>query len=940
MKDTREDGTSCMSIDDRIEAICIQFEDAWKAGRQPTLEDHLRDMPADGRNALLRELLKLDLYYRQRLGEAPTPAEYHKRFPNDHSLLEKVLSPCNVGSDSTVVEPASSKSNRITAGAPRYIPVKFHAEGGLGEVHVANDVELRRRVALKRIQQRWAGNDESRRRFLIEAEITGKLEHPGIVPVYGLVHDEDGEPSYATRFIEGESLKEAIRQFHSGHRGARDRNLVLRQLLNRFVAVCNTIGYAHSRGIIHRDLKPANVMLGKFGETLVVDWGLAKECDGAATRNDGGNEETAAIATLSIAETHDVAANGTRTGDALGTPAFMSPEQARGDRDSIGPASDIFGLGAILYAILTSRAPFESESWVDALDQARRGEFPRPQQFERAVPSALAAVCQKAMAPAPKDRYPSALALAADVEHWLADEPVSAYREPIAGRSARWVRKHARLATGLAATVSVGLAALGVILWQSERARADIAAKEAEVASTLAFVEDKIFAASRPAGQDGGLGRDVKLIDAVEAAQPYVGSSFKNHPLVEARLRLTLAASFRYVGEFAAAETHALESVRLRTTILGPDHPDTQSSLQSLADTYGRQGRDAEAMSLYEQVLSVRKVRLGPHHPDTLNTRMAVATLRTMHDRLQGIKMIEEVTELQTATLGEDHPETLESTGRLAHQYTTIGRKHEALRMRERVLEIRQRVLGRSHPDTLDSSLQVANSYTAVGRHVEALGLFEETLPQLRSALGPEHPLTLIGMSYFANLYTAIGQHAEALQLRREALMKREARFGRSNVGTLWCMWGVAESLVNLQRGDEAAATIQEALSRASADKFANRRVIRVLMIQDLRRIVAQTGPAGRVWTEEWDMPNDNDPASLYNSACYQSLFAAAILKDPKTPAIDAPRLSRLTADSAMEWLRRAIAAGYSDVANIEKDPDLDALRERDDFKQLLSRLR
>lgn len=483
MNDKPESQWPAVSLDSQIEIICVRFEDIWKAGQRPSIEDHLSEMTGNGRNTLLRELLKLELYYRRRMGEEPTLEEYRARFPTDHLTLDEVMAESSVSPSITIDDNSMTKRNGTMAGVPRYVPLKFHAKGGLGEVHVAEDVELRRKVALKRIQQRWAGNDESRRRFLNEAEITGQLEHPGIVPVYGLVQDQDGEPSYAMRFIEGESLQEAIRGFHANDPfgvGARGGNLELRQLLNRFVTVCNTIGYAHSRGIIHRDLKPANVMLGRFGETLVVDWGLAKECNRAL--DEVGSTTPIAPMTDALADTNDDVAAGTRTGAALGTPTYMSPEQARGERDAIGPASDIFGLGAILYAILTNRAPFEGGSLTDAVDRARGGEFSAPQHVNRGIPAALATVCQKAMAREPKDRYPSALALATDVEHWLADEPVGAYRETFTARSARWVRKHARLATGIAATLVVGLVALGVILWQSEQARVDISAKEAETA--------------------------------------------------------------------------------------------------------------------------------------------------------------------------------------------------------------------------------------------------------------------------------------------------------------------------------------------------------------------------------------------------------------------------------------------------------------------------
>src|SRR5262249_46291572 len=163
--------------------------------------------------------------------------------------------------------------------APRYQVLRSHARGGLGEVFVALDQEVGREVALKEIQARHAHNADSRQRFLREGEVTGRLEHPGIVPVYGMGAYPDGRPYYAMRFIKGHSLSKAIQRFHTEEALTADagkRALELRALLSRFVAVCNAVAYAHSKGVLHRDLKPDNVMLGNYGETLVVDWGLAK----------------------------------------------------------------------------------------------------------------------------------------------------------------------------------------------------------------------------------------------------------------------------------------------------------------------------------------------------------------------------------------------------------------------------------------------------------------------------------------------------------------------------------------------------------------------------------------------------------------------------------------------------------------------------------------
>ena len=248
---------------------------------------------------------------------------------------------------------ASYAVGEATGDGQRFRVLRPHAQGGLGAVFVALDEELHREVALKQILDHHADDPISRARFLLEAEITGGLEHPGIVPVYGLGSYGDGRPFYAMRFIRGDSLKQAIERFHADESLQKDlgrRSLELRKLLRRFTDVCNAIGYAHSRGVIHRDIKPGNVIVGKYGETLVVDWGLAK----AVGRDDSGaapDERTLVPSSSSgLAET--------LPGSAMGTPAYMSPEQARGDLERLGLRSDVYSLGATLYGLLTGRPPF------------------------------------------------------------------------------------------------------------------------------------------------------------------------------------------------------------------------------------------------------------------------------------------------------------------------------------------------------------------------------------------------------------------------------------------------------------------------------------------------------------------------------------------------------------------------------------------------------
>jgi WD40 repeat protein/tetratricopeptide (TPR) repeat protein/tRNA A-37 threonylcarbamoyl transferase component Bud32 len=355
--------------------------------------------------------------------------------PDLQASLAHLAATCLEGEDPNATRPLAVGTP--TSSGLRFRILRPHAEGGLGRVMVAHDEELNREVALKEIKDWHADNPESRSRFLLEAEITGGLEHPSIVPVYGLGTYADGRPFYAMRFIKGDSLKDAIAAFHQAESSDRDsgeRTLELRKLLGRFLDVCNAIAYAHSRGVLHRDLKPGNIMLGKYGETLVVDWGLAKPV--------GRRDVTTTWEEQTLRPASARGAAETTPGVAIGTPAYMSPEQAMGRLDLLGPSSDVYSLGATLYTLLTGQASCTGSDRAAVLQQVQRGDFLRPRQVKREVSPALEAVCLKAMALKPEDRYASPRELGDDLEHWFADEPVAAYPEPPAVRLRRWGRRH------------------------------------------------------------------------------------------------------------------------------------------------------------------------------------------------------------------------------------------------------------------------------------------------------------------------------------------------------------------------------------------------------------------------------------------------------------------------------------------------------------------
>ena len=448
--------------------------------------------------------------------------------PGGHVMLEKL-------------SPGDSESRE------RYTLTHLHAKGGMGRVWLARDTALGRQIALKELRPDQADNSIVWSRFLYEAKITAQLEHPGIVPVYEVGEGE--APYYTMRFVRGRTLSEATRAYHKKRADGQADTLGMVELLNAFVGVCHAVAYAHSRGVIHRDLKGQNVVLGDFGEVMVLDWGLAKRI--APDQQAGSPPQQAAAGTapeakqptgptLLRADNQDddntipeacnggpgpassrsssnpgsnghayhqtnpssgsgsgsaprqsresgAGPDGTMQGQLLGTPAYMAPEQAQGRHDLVDERTDVYGLGAILYEILTGRPPFIAPKTVDIIRKVCNEQATPPRQIVPTVGPGLEAVCLKALRKAKDERYPSASLLAQEVQRWLADEPVQAYTEPWGPRALRWARRHKTLvstAAGLLVTATIALA-VSTVLVSQERNEAEAQGQQARQAVNL-----------------------------------------------------------------------------------------------------------------------------------------------------------------------------------------------------------------------------------------------------------------------------------------------------------------------------------------------------------------------------------------------------------------------------------------------------------------------
>lgn len=458
-----------------VDSFCSRYESSRMRGEDISLEALVQTSSKELKSLLQVELIQIEMEILEAWDQLDSLNALLNRFPDHEALIREKWGtlksqgvPCNpllshqetkgnavpgsthgdghIGqADNSSLE-SEVESAVLEDPSPRFHITRHLAQGGIGTVFVAFDRDLQREVAIKELKRKFATDPSVVKRFQAEATVTGNLEHPNIVPIYATGRRSDGRPFYAMRLIQGKSMLAAISEIHSQGDQNLDfrRNPVARNLLLRFVTVCRAIGFAHSRGVLHRDLKPSNIMVGEFGETLVVDWGLARK-----TGSSPIDQQTKNSLAVNLPNAEE-----TLHGTVVGTPGYMSPEQESGLIDEISNASDIFSLGATLSHILTNQPP--TKQLPDASESSKR-------MFAN-VPPPLEAICRKAMEAVPRARYASAELLGADVEAWLIDEPVSVLPETRLQKLRRWARAHQAIVTSGIASLVITMIAMAVTL--------------------------------------------------------------------------------------------------------------------------------------------------------------------------------------------------------------------------------------------------------------------------------------------------------------------------------------------------------------------------------------------------------------------------------------------------------------------------------------------
>jgi serine/threonine-protein kinase len=877
-----------------------------------------------------------------------------------------------------------------TPPAERYHLTRLHATGGIGRVWLARDEGLAREVALKEIRPERANHPTAEARFLREARITGQLEHPSIVPIYELGRRSAGMGLfYAMRFVRGRTLEEAAADYHARQSRGEAARPQLRELLTALVGVCNAVAFAHSRGVLHRDLKPQNVVLGDYGEVIVLDWGLARLTGQPDSADDA----------VSDADATDSADAETREGQVLGTPAYMAPEQAEGRLDRLGPATDVYGLGAILYEILTGQPPFTGSDTEPVLDRVIHSAPVRPRRVVPATPPALEAACLKALAKNPAGRYASAKDLAADLQHWLADEPVSAYRDPLTVRAVRWARRHRTLVTGVAAAGLVALAGLGVVLAlqarsnsqlreanRSERQRFDLAMDAIRTFHTGVSEDVLLRQEGMKSLRNKLLGGAADFYRKLEENLASRGDRASRADLGRAYFELgsltemigskeeALAVHRRALAlrEALAAEPGADADARLdvATSLLAEGNvlfaaekwAEARASYERARDLHAALTREDPADARFQRGLAKCHTSLGVLEKNLGKHREAQADFEAARAIYQG--------------LIDAHPDSDPDRGDLARSFVNLsgarfqlGKLGEALATAGQARDAYQK-LADAHPGVTGYRVGLAKTYEVIGSTRSQSGPANEALAAYERAQAVHEQLTRdypavaefqVNLAWVtlnvSQTHARAGRATEALASCEKA---REIfqRLSEANPSVSSYRFYLADSLCDLGdllaeggKWDQAVASYREALSITGklADAHPDDPDYRYRQARALKRMGVVHQRAGRSAEAAADLrrglqilesvsgKTSSEIERVYNLACYESLLAGAAASPGSglTPAE-----SRAAADKAMAHLRLAIDQGLSAADLLEGDTDLDPLRQREDFKKLLAGLK
>ncbi|MEM7306610.1 MAG: serine/threonine-protein kinase [Planctomycetota bacterium] len=736
--------------------------------------------------------------------------------------------------------------------------------GGMGIVYRGVQAQPRREVAIKVLHALSVSPDRLRR-FEYEAEVLARLDHPNVAKVFQAGIDR--VPYIAMELVDGRDIL--------AHCEAKE--LSIEDRLRLFRGVCEGVQHAHQHGVVHRDLKPANILVSRDGRPRLLDFGIARPVE-------LGERETPGQ---------------TMTGDMLGSLAWMSPEQARGELSAIDTRTDVYALGVLLYRLLSGEMPYDVSNlapW-NAARVVCEEEPKRLGSHGAHLAGDLEAICAMALDKEIARRYPSAGAFGRDVERFLDNSPIDARAWSATYHLRKLVRRHRGLTTALASLLAVLIGSLVALNYVQAEARAEVEA-QAEIAREVnRFLNEDLLAAVRPSNE-AGRGIDVSMREVLDEAAKRIetaarpGGRFFDKPLVEAQIRTTLADTYADLAELDLARPHAERAFVLRAQELGEEHVETLDALATRLriDVQARRGESLRPFA--EECLAQAQRVLGDDHEVTLAILHSVGSFYLHREDLDRAEaLLTKAWEGRRAKLGEADRATLNSLEQRGELYRVAGRYAELERVAQRSLAIHREAFGERHDATADAMQQLAMYYLRMERHAdaeplmrnvvairtelqgprhaetiaaqndlaiclrgpeygddrkenEAEAILAEYLPIAEEVLGVHHPTTVTMRSNLGNLYGERGRGAEALTLLEANLAYEREAFGDGHSSTIYTWYKLGGVLKSLGRADDAEATYHDCLDAAEAELGEEHPLTQTVLYQLTAFLIEQGRPA------------------------------------------------------------------------------------------------
>jgi non-specific serine/threonine protein kinase/serine/threonine-protein kinase len=733
-----------------------------------------------------------------------------------------------------------------------YQLVRKLGEGGMGQVWLAQQTApVQRQVALKLI--RGSMYDEAaRRRFQLERQSLAIMDHPAIAKVFDAGATADGQLFFVMEYVPGLVITDYCDQ----------KKLGIRKRLELFIEVCDGVQHALQKAVIHRDLKPANILVVEVDgkpKPRLIDFGLAK-----AVTPLGGQ-------TLF-----------TQTGILVGTPGYMSPEQANpGDLD-VDTRTDVYSLGVVLYELLTGSLPFDTSKKrpVDEmLRQLREEDPPRPSAKLSSDPATAAAaaagrgtdpkqlvndlhgdldgITMKAIERERERRYGTPSELAADIQRYLNHEAVKARPASAQYRIQKYLRRH-RLGVAVAGVILVLLASFAV----AQAIQLRRTTRERDRAARITDFMTSMFKVSDPGEARGN---SITVREMLDKASNDIGTGLAKDPELQAQLMDVMGTVYERLGLYGRAQPLYEQAADIQRRVLGPEHPDTLRTSSNLGWILQRNDHFTESEKLLRQTLDAQRRVVGPERLDTLRTMNNLGgTLFQEYRFTEAEKLFREALETERRVLGPENSETIRSTGNLGMTLGFQGKNSESEKVLRDLLDIERRVYGPNRPETLKAISDLAMTLDNEGNYPEAEKLQREALDTERRVLGPDHPVTLYIAGNLGFTLNLEGQYKEAEKVYRETLDADRRVFGPENPSTLLVLHSLAVVLTNEGQYDEA-----ESLLRTSIDTM--RRVLapenplRAVSLYSLGLVMALRG-------------HKNEALSLLREAVDHGLSAASAL--------------------------------------------------------------